>query len=74
MNLSFAYRGTEFPNQEMIDWFDYSSNQEPSDMNELESDIWHSKLQSSFFEEFSNELMDLSYMEMIDVFDKSKIG
>jgi len=74
MNLSFAYRGTEFPNQEMIDWFDYSFNQEPRDMDELESDIWYSELKSSFLEEFSNELIDLSYMEMIDVFDKSKIG
>lgn len=28
-NLSFSYRGTELPTQEMIDWFDYEFNQVP---------------------------------------------
>ena len=72
MSVKFAYRGTEYPNKEMIEWFDYSFNQEPNDMDELESDMWYAELQTSFFDEFTDELIELSYMEMIDVFNKSK--
>lgn len=67
-NLSFSYRGTELPTQEMIDWFDYESNQEPENMDNLESDMWSSNKEKEFFEEFKDELIDLSYFQMLDVF------
>lgn len=67
-NLSFSYRGTELPTQEMIDWFDYEFNQEPENMDNLESDIWSSNQEKEFFEEFKEELIDLSYFQMLDVF------
>jgi len=74
--LEFSYRGTEFPTQEMIDWFDYEFNQEPNNMDSLEQDEFESRLEKEFFEEFKSELMDLSYFQMLDVFklakDKSK--
>jgi hypothetical protein len=71
-NLSFSYRGTELPTQEMIDWFDYEFNQEPENMDDLESDMWSSNQEKEFFEEFKNELMDLSYFQMLDVFTKAR--
>jgi hypothetical protein len=67
-NLSFSYRGTELPTQEMIDWFDYEFNQEPENMDNLESDMWSSNQEKNFFEEFKDELIDLSYFQMLDVF------
>jgi len=57
--LEFSYRGTEFPTQDMIDWFNY------------ESDI-KSKQENEFFEEFKNELMDMSYFQMLDIFKKAR--
>ena len=71
MSVKFAYRGTELPNQEMIDWFNYSFNKPPDNMDGIESSEWSSKLQDTFFEQFEDELRDLSYMEMLDVLDKS---
>lgn len=71
-NLSFSYRGTELPTQEMIDWFDYDFNQEPENMDGLESDMWSSNQEKEFFEEFKDELMDLSYFQMLDVFTKAR--
>jgi hypothetical protein len=72
MSVKFSYRGTEYPTQEMIDWFSYSSNKEPEDNDLLESDAWYSKNRDSFFEYFSDELTELSYMEMLDVYEKSR--
>ena len=71
-NLSFSYKGTDLPTQEMKEWFDYEYNQPPCNMDDLEQDEFESKLQKDFFDEFRNELMDLSFMQMIDVFNKSK--
>ena len=71
-NLKFSYRGTELPTQEMVDWFDYEFNQEPENMDDLESDIWSSNKEKEFFEDFKDELMDLSYFEMIDVYNIAK--
>jgi len=68
----FSYRGTEFPTKEMKDWFDYEYNQEPENMDDLESDIWLSSKQKEFFEEFHDELIDLSYFQMLDVFEQSR--
>lgn len=68
----FSYRGTELPTEEMIDWFSYDFNQEPGNMDSLEYDEWDSKLEKDFFEEFHNELMDLSYFQMIDIFNKAR--
>jgi len=71
-NMAFAYRGTEFPTQKMIDWFNYEFNQEPDDMDGLESDMWVSNQRDDFFNEFSDELMELSYFEMLDVFEMAR--
>ena len=68
----FAYRGTELPTQEMVDWFDYEFNHEQEDMDDLESDMWSSNQEKEFFEEFKDELIDLSYFQMLDVFRKAK--
>lgn len=70
--LKFSYRGTELPTQEMIDWFGYETNQSQEHMDSLEQDEFDSILQKNFFEEFSDELMDLSYFEMIDVYNIAK--
>jgi hypothetical protein len=56
----------------MIDWFDYEFNQEPENMDSLESDMWLSNQEKEFFEEFKNELSDLSYFQMLDVFNKAR--
>ena len=72
MSLKFAYRGTEYPTQKMIDWFDYSFNKEPENNDDLESDMLDSENMQSFFDDFSEELRELSYMEMIDVYEESK--
>lgn len=74
MNVKLVYRGIEYPTQEMIDWFDYSFNKEPKDNDGLESDMWYSENQQSFFDEFSDELSGLSYMEKINVYQQIIIG
>ena len=56
-NLSFSYKGTELPTEGMIDWFQYEDNPQ---------------IEEHFFEAFHSELMDLSYMEMLDVYNKAK--
>ncbi|MFA5366531.1 MAG: hypothetical protein WC333_01215 [Dehalococcoidia bacterium] len=71
-NLSFSYKGTELPTKEMIDWFSYEFNQSDDTMDSLEQDEFSSKQQKEFFEEFHDELMDLSYMEMLDVYNRAK--
>jgi len=71
-NLSFSYRGTELPTQKMIDWFDYEFNQEPENMDDLEYDMWSSYQEKEFFDEFKDELMDLSYFQLLDVFEKAR--
>jgi len=71
-NLSFSYKGDTLPTQDMIDWFSYETNQMSSDMNYLEQDEFLSNQENNFFEEFRDELMDLSYFEMLDVFKKAK--
>lgn len=70
--LKFSYRGTELPTQKMIDWFDFSFNQPPEDMDDLESDMWSTQNMNDFFDQFSDELSQLSYFEMIDVYEKSR--
>lgn len=62
MSLKFAYTGTEFPTDDMV--FFMSQNKEPESMDELERD--------NFFDRFSEELSDLSYMEMLDVLEMAK--
>jgi hypothetical protein len=60
-----------YPTQKMIDWFHFSFNIEPEDLDGLESDMWESERQQSFFDDFSEELKDLSYDEMLDIYLKS---
>lgn len=56
-NLSFSYHGDDLPTKEMIDWFDNNS-----EFNQEEN----------FFDRFQDELMDLSYFQMLDVFRLAK--
>lgn len=60
------------PTQKMIDWFNYEFNQEPEGMDSLESDDWTSNQKKEFFEEFENDLRDLSYFQKLDVFEIAK--
>lgn len=61
--LKFSYKGNDLPTQDMITWVDEYYNSEYDSTDEIEM---------KFFEYFHDELMDLSYMEMIDVFNNSK--
>lgn len=70
--FKFSYRGTELPTQEMIDWFGYETNQNQEHMDSLEQDEFDSRLQNNFFEEFNDELMELSYFQMLDVYNIAK--
>jgi len=66
------YKGTELPNQEMVEWFEFEFNQEPENMDGIESDMWSSEQQRDFIDEFRKELDGLSYNEVINVFNKAK--
>jgi len=72
MSLKFTYRGTEFPNQNMKDWFNYSYNKPDDTMDSLELDIWIDSNRQDFFDDFSDDLCDLSYIEMLDIYELSK--
>ncbi len=54
--LSFSYKGNKLPTEEMINWF---------------NDEERVKMEEYFFDDFHDELMNLSYMEMLDVFKKA---
>lgn len=56
-NLLFSYHVDDLPTKEMIDWFDNNS-----EFNQEEN----------FFDRFQDELMDLSYFQMLYVFRISK--
>jgi len=51
--LSFSYKGNKLPTEEMINWF--------NDEDRIKND-------EHFFDDFHDELIDLSYMEMLDIF------
>ena len=70
MNLKFTYRGTELPTDDMV--FFMSQNKESESMDELERDMHSDIVRDSFFDRFSEELSDLSYMEMLDVLEMAK--
>ena len=70
MILKFAYRGTELPTEEMV--FFMTQNKESESMDELERDIHSDMVRDNFFDVFSDELSDLSYMEMLDVLELAK--
>ena len=70
MSLKFAYRGTELPTDDMV--FFMSQNKESESMDELERDIHSDIVRDNFFGRFSEELSDLSYMEMLDVLEMAK--
>jgi hypothetical protein len=70
MSLKFAYRGTELPTEDMI--FFMSQNKESESMDELERDMHSDIVRDKFFDRFSDELSDLSYMEMLDVLEMAK--
>ena len=70
MSLKFAYRGTELPTDSMV--FFMSQNKETESMDELERDMHSDMVRDKFFDRFSEELSDLSYMEMLDVLQMAK--
>ena len=70
MSLKFAYKGTELPTDEMV--FFMSQNQESESMDKLERDMHSDIVRDRFFDKFSDELSDLSYMEMLDVLEIAK--
>jgi hypothetical protein len=70
MNLKFAYRGTKLPTDDMV--FFMSQNKESESMDELERDMYSDMVRDNFFDRFSEELSDLSYMEMLDVLEMAK--
>ena len=72
--FSFSYKGDDLPTQDMEDWFDNESNQPSDNMDSLEQDEFESILQKDFFEYFHDELIDLTYMEMLDVFDELQLN
>ena len=70
MSFKFTYRGTELPTEDMV--YFMSKNKESESMDELERDIHSDMVRSNFFDRFSDELSDLSYMEMLDVLEMAK--
>ncbi len=68
--LSFSYKGDKLPNEEMINWYEMETRHIDDSYDDLEIDIEYSKIQKDFFEKFSEELSELSYFEMLDVFIK----
>lgn len=56
-NLTFSYNENDLPTIEMIDWFNNNS-----EFNQEEN----------FFGRFQEELMGLSYFQMLDVFKMAK--
>ena len=70
MSIKFSYKGTELPTEEMV--FFMSQNQESESMDELEKDVHSDTVRNMFFDRFSDELSDLSYMEMLDVLEMAK--
>lgn len=61
-NLAFSYKGTEFPTEEMNDWIKH--NRYPEEYLFIQEEL--------FFKTFKDELMELSYFQMLDVYDKAK--
>ena len=62
-NLSFSYKGNSLPTSDMRDW----ARSKYEDGADKSSD-W---VMDEFYEYFHDELIDLSYFEMIDVLNKS---
>lgn len=56
-NLSIYYNDSDLPTKEMIDWFNNNS-----EFNQEEN----------FFDRFQDELSDLSYLQMLDIFRTAK--
>ncbi len=73
-NLSFSYKNNDLPTDDMIEWVQDNYWVDNFDtMDELEKDEHTSSTEKNFFEYFHDELMDLSYMEMVDIFNKCKL-
>ena len=58
--LKFSYKGTDLPTEDMVNWCNENINSN--------DDI----IEKQFFNKFHDELIDLSYMEMLNVFNKCK--
>jgi hypothetical protein len=71
--LEFSYRGTELPTEEMIRWYQQNT-QHMDNWDELDRDPEMDIVKKDFFDTFQDELRDLSYFQMEDVFDKVVSG
>ena len=69
--LSFGYHGDEFPNEDMKLWMEIELRNTNLEGDELETDMEMSRMRQDFIDNFSEEMRDLSYMEMLDVFEKT---
>lgn len=56
-SLSFSYDENDLPTKEMIDWFD-------NNFGFIQEE--------DFFERFQDELLDLSYLQMLNIFRTAK--
>ena len=61
--FKFLYKGEILPTKDMKDWFSYNID----NYNEEE-------LKMKFFKRFKNELKELSYFKMLDIFTRAKIN
>jgi hypothetical protein len=53
----------------MCDWV-RNETEYMEDWDELDRDLQMDKIRNDFFDKFQEELTDLSYMEMLDIFYK----
>lgn len=67
--LKFRYDGNELPTPEMYEWV-RNETEYMEDWDELDRDLQMDNVRNDFFDKFQEELRDLSYMEMLDVFYK----
>jgi len=67
--LKFRYTGDQYPTSEMCDWV-RNETEYMDDWDELDRDLQMDKIRNDFFDKFQEELTDLSYMEMLDIFYK----
>jgi len=67
--LKFRYTGNEFPTDEMREWV-RNETEYMDEWDELDRDLQMDVVRNNFFDVFHDELSDLSYMEMLDVFNE----
>ena len=59
----FSYSGSKYPSTEMVEWFQWS----------IERGIGYTEsLDENFVNAFSDELREMSYFQLCDIFNKAK--